>query len=138
VEVRQISQVTVVGFTCDDLQDDETIREVGEHLYRLVGGVGRPRILVTFSGVRYLSSSMLAKTARVHRKAEAAGGRLALCAMAPEVYRLFQVARLDRMLNIYRDEREALRSFGGPALAAESEPTGGPAPPPEVLRCLSP
>jgi len=68
-------------------------------LFRLVDGSPR-RILVSFSDLDYLSSSMLRLLLKVQERVEADGGRLVLCNMAPSIRDLFKVTTLDRLFDI--------------------------------------
>ena len=54
---------------------------------------------------------MLGKLITLRNKIKAGGGRLALCALHPDVQQIFEVTRLTQYLDIYPDEQEALQSF---------------------------
>jgi anti-anti-sigma regulatory factor len=47
----------------------------------------------------------------IHKEAEALGGRLALCGLAPQFQRALDEARLAQFFQIYPDEQAAARSF---------------------------
>jgi hypothetical protein len=56
---------------------------------------------------------MLAKLVHLKRKGVAAQGQVKLCCMAPYLRTVFEVSRLDRLLEIYGDEQAALDAFQG-------------------------
>lgn len=110
--VQNISGVVVVNFGGTSLLDASAIEAVGRQLYELVDDQARRKILLDFSSVRFLSSSMLGVLVRLHKKAVAIGGRLALLGLQPKLLKVFKITRLDKVFDIYDDEGEAFRSFG--------------------------
>jgi anti-anti-sigma factor len=111
LELETIGEVTVVKFTVQTILEADTIRELGQQLASLGEQWGQRNILLNFSGVTRLSSPMLARLLVLLKKVQAAGGRLALCSIHPNLTDLFEITRLTRMFRIYRDEQEALQSF---------------------------
>jgi anti-anti-sigma factor len=111
LEVGQVGGVTVVRFRCDKILGVDMAQALGEQLERLAQGGGPPRLLLNFAAVRFMGSPMLGKLIAFVKKVDAAGGRVAFCAFDPNLTELLQVTRLDRLLHIYADEQEALRSF---------------------------
>jgi anti-sigma B factor antagonist len=111
LEIHQADGVTVVRFTTAELADELKIWLVGDHLLGLMEGMDRPRFLLNFSGVYHFSSSMLGKLIVLHKKAAAAKGRLVLCAVAPELFKVFEETRLDQVLTFFPGEAEALQSL---------------------------
>lgn len=111
LQVETVDGVTVAGFADDALLSDEVIREVGEQLDQLLDAVGPGRYLVSFRGVSYLSSMMLAVLIKFARRLEKAGGRLKLCALAPALREVFQIGQFDRLFEIHDLEAEAFDAF---------------------------
>jgi anti-sigma B factor antagonist len=111
MQVEQIGDVTVVQFTRSAILDQNQIHGMAKQLQGLMERVAHPQLVLDFSAVDHFSSSLLAQLVGLHKKAQAAGGRLALCALAPALYEVFRITHMDRVLSIYRDEQEALQSF---------------------------
>ena len=109
--VKRVGGVAVVRFLRPAIRDVGLVEAVAGELSRVLAREVPPRLVLDFGGVTYLSSAMLGAVLTANHKARAAGGRLALCALAPEVAALFGVTRLDREFDIYPTEQEALRSF---------------------------
>jgi len=85
---------------------------------------GDGRAIVNFSGVHYVSSSILRVLLRSHRRAHQAGGALALCCLQPQVLRVFEWVGFDKVLTIYGtedDARKAMRDVT-PRSAAGAQP----------------
>jgi anti-sigma B factor antagonist len=111
LEVERIGEVFVVKFTPQRILDEDLIQAIGRQLFGLMEKVDRPQLVLNFSPVSQLSGALLAKLVRACQRAKAAGGRLVLCAIDPELYEVFRITRLDKIVSIYRDEVEALQTF---------------------------
>jgi anti-sigma B factor antagonist len=113
LEVEQIGDVTVVKFTHRRILTAETVETIGAQLMSLVEVDGRRRLVLDFSHVDRLATAMLGKLVMMHQKIRAVNGRLALCRIAPHLSEIFTLLKLPQVLDIYRDEPEALQSFAG-------------------------
>ena len=115
LEIELIGDVTVVRFTDKKLIDDQTIRLVGDQLCSLVDEQGRRKILLNFGNVEYLSSAALGKLIILHKKAIAAGGRLVLYNIDPQIYEVFAVTKLNKLFDIRRrgDDDDPEAELGG-------------------------
>ena len=106
--VAEVQGVMVVGFQTSSIMDLATIEKIGGELYALVEQQARKKIVLDFSAVRFLSSQMLGVLIQLQRKARQIGGRVVLCAMRPDLMKVFQITRLDKILEFASDERQAL------------------------------
>ena len=111
LETEQLSEAIIVTFNARIIIDEKAIQDIGKELAGLVDSLGQPRLLLNFNGVEHLSSSMLAKIIGLHKRTKAAGGRLALCAINPDLYEVFKITQLNKMLSIFPNEQEALQTF---------------------------
>ncbi len=111
IEFEESDGVRVVRFRDRNIYDDPTVREVADQILASVSGSGPIRLVVDFSGVDLVSSSLLGKLILLQRRVDASGGRLRLCEMTPTVQSVFRTSNLDRLFTIHRDRREALESF---------------------------
>jgi anti-sigma B factor antagonist len=102
LEIELIGDVTVVRFTDKKLIDDRTIRLVGDQLCSLVDEQGRRKILLNFCNVEYLSSAALGELIILHKKVIAAGGRLVLYNIDPQIYEVFAGTKLNKLFDIRR------------------------------------
>ncbi len=112
LDVKQVAGVTVIGIKARGVLDPETAEAIGEQVLNVLEEHGAARLVVDLSTVETMNSLMLGNLINLHKKAEADGGRLALCHVHPKLQEVFDVFRLPRLLHIYADEAEALRSFG--------------------------
>jgi anti-sigma B factor antagonist len=103
--------VTVVRLRPPRVVDDDTARDLFDPVLSLVSEVGRTHLVLNLAGVEHLPSLGLGKLVLLNRKAQAAGGRLALCHLPPGVEGALDNTRLKGLFSIYATEQEALRSF---------------------------
>jgi anti-sigma B factor antagonist len=111
LEVEDIGDVTVVNFTDRKILDEQNIQVIGEQLFSLVDEAGRRKILLNFGNVEYLSSAALGKLITLNKKLQAAGGRLVLCNIDPQIYEVFEITKLNKLFNIHKEEQAALQAF---------------------------
>ena len=78
---------------------------------RLVDELGRSKLLLNFGNVEYLSSAALGKLITLNRKVNQVSGKLILCNIAPPIYEVFEITKLNRVFTIHKDEQAALQSF---------------------------
>ncbi len=108
LRVRTIERMALVRFDAAAMLVTESdVRAVGEQLDRLVEQ-GHTRLLLNLSGVRYLSSDVLAVLVRRQERLTASGGSLQLCGLDPLLWDMLRITHLDRVLDVCSDEAEAL------------------------------
>jgi anti-sigma B factor antagonist len=111
LEWEDLGDVTVVNFTDKKILDEQTIQVIGEQLFSLVEEVGRKKLLLNFAHVELLSSAALGKLVTLNRKIKDVGGKLVLCQINPNIYEVFEITRLNRIIEIRKDEQEGLQAF---------------------------
>ena len=111
LEAEEIGDVTVVSFMDRKILDEQNIQVIGEQLFSLVDDSGRKKLLLNFGNVEYMSSAALGKLITLNKKVQAAGGKLVLCNIDPQIREVFEITRLDKLFVIKNDEQEALQVF---------------------------
>jgi anti-sigma B factor antagonist len=111
LEVEDIGDVTVVSFIDRKILDEQNIQVIGEQLFSLVDEAGRRKVLLNFGNVEYLSSAALGKLITLNKKLQAAGGKLVLCNIDPQIYEVFEITKLNKLFNIQKEEQAALQAF---------------------------
>ena len=94
IHIQEIGDVTVVTFRDRRIIDEPNIQKIGEELFRLVDVLNRRNILIDFSNINYLSSAAIGKLITLNKKIQAAGGKLVLCNLDPNVHEVLLVARV--------------------------------------------
>lgn len=111
LDVRKEGGITVVRFRDRKIIEDQQVQEIGQELFELVEKLGVDRILLSFSGVDYVASTVMGKCITLDRKVAACGGVLKLSNIRPEVYEIFAITKLNRLFDIRDDEADALAAF---------------------------
>ena len=111
LEVEDVGDITIVNFTDRKILDEQNIQLIGEQLFGLVDESGRKKILLNFGNVEYLSSAALGKLITLHKKLQAAGGKLILCNIAAQIFDVFEITKLDKFFKIHKEEQAALQAF---------------------------
>lgn len=108
LEVAESSQVSVVRFKDQKIIDPEAIQELGDELFTLVEKDNRPKIVLNFANVEFLSSAALGKLITFEKKVKKNGSRLILTNIAPEIFQVFTITNLDKLFTIKDSEADAL------------------------------
>jgi anti-sigma B factor antagonist len=111
LEVEDIGDITVVNFIDKKILDEQNIQVIGDQLFRLVEELGRQKLLLNFGNVEYLSSAALGKLITLHKKVNAAGGKLILCNIDPQIREVFEITKLNKIFTIHKEEQSALQAF---------------------------
>ncbi len=113
VVVTPYQEMAVVTFTANSILDGQLIEEIGRDLYALVDEQARRKLILDFNAVRMLSSQMLGVLITLKKKAAAIKGRVVLCSIRPDLLKVFTLTKLDKVLEIVKDEGEAMSALGG-------------------------
>ena len=106
---EDLKGVTIVNFADKKILDEANIQQMGEEMFSLVDG---PRkILLNFTNVEYLSSAALGQLITMNKSVAAAGGRLRLCCIHPQIFEVFKITKLNKLFDIQKDEQAALDGF---------------------------
>jgi anti-anti-sigma factor len=105
-EVKDLGDITVVHF-CGSrvLFDMQNLPVVSEELHCLLEECGRCRLAFDLGNVVYLFSDVLGLFIALHKKLQAVGGRLILFNVREELFEIFHLTQLDRILEIRKDAR---------------------------------
>ena len=111
LEVEDVGDIAVVNFVDKKILDEQNIQMIGDDLFRLVDELGRRKVLLNFSKVEFMSSAALGKIIQLHRKLQGVQGKLVLCSIAKDIYDVFRITKLDKILTIVADEQAGLQAF---------------------------
>ena len=102
---------TIDGITVVTFSDAKVVPETNDPLYRLVEDERHTRLLLDLSNVRFLSSNALGILVSLKKKVDAAGGRLRLCGLEPDLLELLRITSPDRIFETYESREDALKGF---------------------------
>ena len=112
IDVRDADGVHVIRFHERQLFDERSVREVAEQIAAALPNDGSPiNVVIDFTDVALISSSMLSKLILLQRRVDASHGKMRLCEMSAVVQSVFRTSNLDRLFTIDRDQRASLSAF---------------------------
>jgi len=89
---------------------DFEVQQLRGELRQIAEAAGK-RLAVDLSGVEMLTSAGIGLLIETHQQCEAAGGRLVVFGVQEDVLGVLKLTRLDRILNIRKDEQAAMHAF---------------------------
>jgi anti-anti-sigma factor len=111
IAVSEVEGVTVVRFREDKLVEFDVVADVHRELAQFAETEKPKNVLLSFAGVRLISSTALAAVLSLVKRMKAIDGGLKLCAMAPIVQQVFGITELDKLLDIRADEAAGVQAF---------------------------
>src|SRR5437588_6147396 len=97
LSVKEVAGIAVVDFVNSELMfATAVVEEIGDDLSRLLTDRGYTKIVLDFTHVQYLSSSMIAQLVKLQRQVEQAKGQLRLCGLGPILQDTFRISHFER------------------------------------------
>ena len=109
--VSQSEGVTFATIRTASLTEGAMIDALTKELYSLVDEYDYKKLVVDFRHVGFLSSRMISTLTTLHKKIENLKGKLVLCGMKPELKKVFQITKLDKILTFADTEADAVKQF---------------------------
>jgi anti-sigma B factor antagonist len=92
---------TVVHFAGGRISLDEAmVHTIRDQLFALADGPTRSDVVLEFGNVAYISSLALGTLVKLHKKLAADGRQLALRNLRPQIHEIFEVTRLNTILDL--------------------------------------
>lgn len=109
ISVTEESAVSVIRLSLPYLMDPIEVDRIIEAMLAEVTGKAARRWAMDLSDVAYMGSAMLGLMVNVRERIRAAGGKLVLFGMAPQLTEIFRTCCLERLFVIARSRDEALK-----------------------------
>ena len=116
VHIADRGGVTLVRLLAGAVRTEAEVDALGRGLLSVAEVPGR-RVVLSFLGVKHLTSLVLGQLIQVHKRLAESGGEIRLADIDPQIYEVFAITHLDRLFKIYEREDEALASFARDAEA---------------------
>lgn len=100
LEVGKDGNAIVVRLGKHQVLDELMVTKIGAELLAVADRTDCDCLLLDFSGVKYLSSAMLAKMVALHRTMELKREKLRLTGVNPQIRSVLATTRLDRVFDI--------------------------------------
>jgi anti-anti-sigma factor len=111
--VEKNAEITVVYFQDAGILDEKNINKIADELFELCDSSAKPKMVLNFEKVEYLSSAVLGKLVALQKRVSASKGNLHLCCIRESILQVFKVTRLDKVLKIYPEQARAVKAFKG-------------------------
>ena len=108
---RQSGKHTVVEFQTPSLMNPQDLERIGAQLFAIVDEEKRTHLVLDFAKVKYLSSQAIGIILTLNKKLSGGAGgseNLVLCGVGPQLMQLLKITRLDRILTIKNNQKEAV------------------------------
>ncbi len=109
--ISQIQTVTVVNFGNSAILDGIAVESIRNELYTLVDQQARRKIVLDFEKVKFLSSMMLGVLIDLHKRSQAINGTVIVCGLRKDLFKVFKVMNLHKLLDFAKTQEEALGKF---------------------------
>lgn len=93
------------------LLDEAKIQKLDQELEAAVDASTEGRIILDFSKVQFMSSSMLGKLVKTQKKVTGYKAKMKLANVSPEIKEVFKITRLDKLFSIEADIESARKAF---------------------------
>jgi anti-sigma B factor antagonist len=110
-DLLQEGDVVIARAFGPELRHPSHAQQFGADVEALCTVDGYRKILLDLRHVKYMSSTGFATLLGTHQKIKAAGGRLAICNLHPDVAVGANIIGLGRVVDTYPDESEGIASF---------------------------
>lgn len=114
LKVSEVSGVISVLFYDTKILDEESIRQIGVEFAQVAAKAAGGKLLVKFDRVAFMSSAMIGQIMRLAKLAKADETELKLSGISSDIMEVFKLTKLDKVLEIYPTEADALEAFESP------------------------
>ncbi len=111
LRIRQQGKVRVVEFEDRKILEELIIAQIGEQLSELVQAEPEPRLVLDFRKVEHLSSAALGVLITLSKQVNERNGKLALANIQPQIYEVFRITRLNKLLDIHSTADDAVQAL---------------------------
>ena len=111
ISIKYGENVTIITFTQEKILEQTDINALQDSILSIVEQAGPINLVLDFSNVQFLSSSVLGLLIRISKRVYQAEGQLALCNIMPKILEIFKITRLTNIFDIYDDIETATKAL---------------------------
>ena len=108
IEVTKENDIAIVAVEGEI--DVETSPQLRERFDKLLAE-GEHNFVIDMGGVDFIDSSGLAAFVRLFKRVRVGEGDVKLCCIRPEILKIFELTRLNRVFDIFDTRAEAVKSY---------------------------
>ena len=108
IEVTKENDIAIVAVEGEiDVETSPQLRERFDELL----AQGEHNFVIDLGGVDFIDSSGLAAFVRLFKRVRVGEGDVKLCCIRPEILKIFELTRLNRVFDIFDTRAEAVESY---------------------------
>jgi anti-anti-sigma factor len=111
IKFEKTDDLLAIYVTEAKILNEVNIQRMYKDVVDVIEKTDQPNVILDFQRVQFMSSAALGAVVRINKKCKEFGVHLKLCRIAPEIRKVFEITRLDKVLDIYDDPKEAVASF---------------------------
>lgn len=111
LRIHKDDDVAHIGFVDRNILDEGNIQQIGDEVLALIEQEPNPKLLIDFENVDHLSSAALGTLITINTKIRAKDGQLRLANIAPQIYEVFVITKLNKLFQIHESAEQARASF---------------------------
>lgn len=101
----------VAEFGQSKLLDEVVIADIGRRLLEAVESRQKPLVVLDFANVEHMSSAALGMLISIHKHVRERHGQLRLCSIHPNIFKVFEITKLNEVFQILDNRAAALGSL---------------------------
>ena len=103
--------ILTIQLTDERLMEEGQLKRIQDELLTLLGKRTEQKVVLDFTKVQFMSSSMLGKLVQLHKKCTEYKVKLKLCGIDREIRKVFKITNLHKLFDIESDVAAARKSF---------------------------
>jgi anti-sigma B factor antagonist len=108
IGVEYIDNTVVATLLLEKILEQSDIQVIQDSIMPLIDEKSGVNLVIDFSDVRFLSSSVLGLLIRISKKIYETAGQLRLCSIDAKINEIFKITRLDKVFQILPDKESAI------------------------------
>lgn len=108
VAVNYNSGVVIVTIDREKILEEKDIQNLEATMTPLIEENDPLKMVVDFSKVDYLSSSVLGLLIRLNNTIKERGGNMCLCNISSRIFGIFKITRLDKVFSVFEKTEQAV------------------------------
>ena len=101
-------QVVIATLTDEKILDEDQLQSLAGSFMPLIEQTPKVQLIIDFSNVKFLTSSVLGLLIRISKKVYENDGTLRLCSIDQKILDVFRITRLDKVFEIYPNVDDAM------------------------------
>lgn len=111
ISVDYVKKATIATLTDEKILEEADIQALEDSIMPLIESSEDIKLVLDFSNVEFLTSSVLGLLIRISKKVYESNGLLMLCGINSKILEIFKITRLDKVFDIHEDRYDALGSM---------------------------